>query len=122
MNMEQVNFQTSLKNIPIPSKQDYLSELIFSVGVFIANLRWRAFFFLNPTEQSKKEKYGFKTTKPAPYVKELKPFEDSIYDLVKNVKFKQSPSNTLQNTLKQNMRDISHEDRVYVAADKTQNY
>ena len=122
MNMEQVNLNTSLKNIPIPSKQEYLSELIFSVGVFIANLRWRVFFFLNPAEQSKVEKYGFKSTKPAPYVKELKQFEDSIYDLVKNVKFKQSPSNNLQNTLKQNIREINNEDRVYVPADKTHNY
>ena len=121
MNMEQVNFGTSLKNIPIPSKQDYLFELIHSVGVFVANLRWRVFFFLNPVEQSKIEKYGFKSTKPAPNVKELKQFEDSLYDLV-NVKFKQSPSNTLQNTLKQNITDMINEERVYVPADKTHNF
>ena len=70
--MEQVNFNTSLKNIPIPSKQDYLSELIHSVGVFVANLRWRVFFFLNPVEGSKKENFTFKTTKPAPNVKNLR--------------------------------------------------
>ena len=96
--MEQVNFNTSLKNIPIPSKQEYLSELIHSVGVFVANLRWRVFFFLNPVEGSKKENFTFKTTKPAPNVKELKNFEDSIYDLVKNVRFKPTPSNTLYRT------------------------
>ena len=120
--MEQVNFGTSLKNIPIPSKQDYLFELIHSVGVFVANLRWRVFFFLNPVESSKTEKYGLKSTKPAPSVKELKQFEDALYDLVKNVKFKQSPSNTLQNTLKQNIGEIFNEEKVYVPADKTRNF
>ena len=73
-------------------------------------------------EGSKKEHFTFKTTKPAPNVKELKNFEDAIYDLVKNVRFKETPSNTLQNTLKQNMREIRNEDKVYVPADKTHNF
>ena len=45
-----------------------------------------------------------------------------MYELVKNVKFKQNVTNTLQNTLKQNIREMNRDDRMYVAADKTSNY
>ena len=121
-NMDQVNFNLSLKNIPTPTKQEHCSELIHSVGIFVANLRWRSFYFLNPSNTDRKETFGFKTTEPAPSVAELKDFENDMYDLVKNVKFKHNVSNTLQNTLKQNMNEMKNESRMYVAADKTNNY
>ena len=50
MNMEQVKFEYLMKNIPIPPKQEYLIELIRSVEIFVKNIRWRAFFFLNPSQ------------------------------------------------------------------------
>ena len=80
-NMDQVNFNISLKNIPIPTKKEFLSELISSVGIFVANLKWRSFHFLNPSNTDRKETFGFKTTEPAPSVAELKDFENYIYDL-----------------------------------------
>ena len=70
MNMEQVKFNHSLKDIPIPSQQEYLMELIDSVGTFISNLRWRAYHFLNPSNKNSKETFGFKTSKVAPVVEE----------------------------------------------------
>ena len=78
--MEQVNFGYSLKNIPIPSKQDYLLELINSVGIFVANLRWRCHFYLNPSNQNRKESFDFKTSKAAPSVPELTEFEKAHAD------------------------------------------
>ena len=80
INMEQVNFGYSLKNIPIPSKQDYLLELINSVGIFVANLRWRCHFYLNPSNQNRKESFDFKTSKAAPSVPELTEFEKAHAD------------------------------------------
>ena len=106
----------------MPTKQEYLTELISSVGIFVANLRWRAFHFLNPSNTNRKQTFGFKTTEPAPSVAELKDFENDMYDLVKCVKFKQNVPSTLQNTLKRNMQDMKEENRMYVAADKTNNY
>ena len=53
---------------------------------------------------------------------ELKHFENSMYELVKDVKFKHNVSNTLQNTLKHNMNEMKKEKRLYVAADKTNNF
>ena len=63
---------------PIPSNQEYLLELINSVGVFISNLRWRCHFFLNPSNANPKETFGFKTNEPAPPVDELKVFENDF--------------------------------------------
>ena len=120
--MDQVNFDGSLKNIPIPSKQEYLTKLINSVFVFISALRWKTFHFLNPSISKSKETFGFRTTEPAPSVVELKTFENEMYELVKNVKFKQIRNNTLQNTLKNNIRNMNQDNRVFVPADKTRNY
>ena len=82
-NMEKVNFNCSLKNIPIPSNQEYLTKLINSVHVFVSAISWRAFHFLNPSTSKSKETYGFKTTEAAPSVPELKSFENDMYELVK---------------------------------------
>ena len=123
MNMDQVKFNFSLKNIPIPCEKDYLLELIFSVGTFVSNLRFRTWHFLNPSEnRNEKETFNFKTTKPAPSVAELKEFEDDLYELVANVKFRPIKKTTLQSTLKDNMVEMSQNNDIYVAADKTENY
>ena len=123
MNMDQVKFNFSLKNIPIPCEKDYLLELIFSVGTFVLNLRFRTWHFLNPSEnRNEKETFNFKTTKPAPSVAELKEFEDDLYELVANVKFRPIKKTTLQSTLKDNMVEMSQNNDIYVAADKTENY
>ena len=95
--MDKVNFNCSLKNIPLPSKQEYLTKLINSVSIFISTLSWRAFHFLNPSNSNQKETYGLKTTEAAPSVAELKSFENDMYELVKNVnlrKFEKTTYNT----------------------------
>ena len=40
MNMDQVRFNYSTKNIPIPSDKEYILELIRSVEIFDSNIRW----------------------------------------------------------------------------------
>ena len=75
-----------------------------------------------PSSKTSKENFGFKTTEPAPSVVELKEFENGMYDLVRNVKFKQNRQTTLQNTLKENMKEMKKDNRMYVAADKTHNF
>ena len=54
----------------------------------MANLSWRAFHFLNPSSNVKKETYDFKSTKAPPIVPELDAFKMDMYDLVKNVMMK----------------------------------
>ena len=121
-NMERVNFNYSLKNIPVPSQKDYLLELTNSVGIFISNIRWRSHFFLNPSDHNKKETYNFKSSKAAPQIAELKEFEEEIYDIVKSVTFKHGYSTELQSTLKNDMKKMKNDDKIYAAADKTTNF
>ena len=122
VNMEQVQFDYSMKNIPIPPKQDYLIQLISSVEVFVKNIRWRAFHFLNPTQSNEqKETFGFNSTKPAPHVAELKDFENELFDLTKNIKFKDF-NNNFQTKLKKDVKDVEKETKLIIKADKTTNH
>ena len=120
--MERVTFDYSLKNIPIPSQKAYLIELINSVEKFRSDLSWRCHIFLNPMIVNNKKTFEFKTTNRTPSVPELKEFELELVELVKNVKFRNNVRNTLQNTLNNDMRQISRDNKLYVAADKNHNY
>ena len=82
---EQINFQYSMKNIPVPTKQEYLLELIHSVREFGKRMKWRSHFHLNPQPiGTKKETFGFNTSKAAPIIPELKTLEDNLFKLVKD--------------------------------------
>ena len=57
--------QTVLPKVPIIAKTEAL----------IKNMRWRALFYLNPpTKQSKKETFGFESTRTPPAIEEMKVF------------------------------------------------
>ena len=119
--MEQVNFGISLKNIPIPAHKTYILALMLSVEKLIHNIRWRAFHFLRPNSSNQKETYGFNSLKKSPALKELKCFENGLYEMVKNVKFRPF-SDPFQDKLRQNQKRIWDEKRIFVAADKTENF
>ena len=85
---ERFELDYSMKNISLPSQKEYILGLIYSVETVVKNLRWRAHFFINPQEKASKNKYGFKSLKAAPNLKELQSFEDSLFNMVKDVKFK----------------------------------
>ena len=82
-----------MKNIIIPNKKEYLMQLTHSLGIFVNNLRWRAGIHLRPKPfyNKSKENYDFKSLKNAA-VAELNEFEDKLYDLVKNIQFKEAPN------------------------------
>ena len=46
--MEQVNFNQSLKNIPVPDKRTYREDLIGAIEKVIKNMRWKALAFFKP--------------------------------------------------------------------------
>ena len=59
MEIEKVDLEYSLKNIPIPSNREYLQQFINKTKVFLKNLRWKTFFHLNKDAKvSEKETYG----------------------------------------------------------------
>ena len=63
--MELKNFGYSLKNIPLPNKKTYTKLMIEKTQSFLKRLRWKAFFFDNPSENSgdKKQNFRFKSEK-----------------------------------------------------------
>ena len=112
-----------MKNIPLPSKQDFLTQMISSSDKFIKNLRWRVFFFLYPSEpRERKETFGFNSTNPAPTgITELKEFENKMYELTRDIKFKPH-NNQFQTKLKEDTAKVKSDSKMYIAADKTTNY
>ena len=82
-----VQFNYSMKNIPIPSKDDYVLQLIHSIEKFIKNLRWRVKCSLKPpTEQ--KETYGFPSPKHPGSVQDLKLLEQRLLAMVRDIKIR----------------------------------
>ena len=59
---EKINFNYSLKNIPIPSKTSCDLKLIEKIESVIKRMRWKAFFHLNKNGKNEveTEKFGFK--------------------------------------------------------------
>ena len=82
MIMEPLNFDYSMKNIPIPSAKAYKKKLIEKTESLIKRMRWKAFFFLkkgeNNDQKTGTETFGFKSRKCPPQIDELKPLEDDM--------------------------------------------
>ena len=93
------NFNYSMKNIPNYGKLQYQKALVNKTEHFIKRLRWKLFFIQNPLGQSEMQNFGFNTTKAPPQIKELKAFEEELFELIRNIKFKPF-YNTFQNKLK----------------------
>ena len=119
--MELVNLGHSIKDIPVPNKKVYLQILINSVEKFIQNLRWKTLFYLKPSTKEVKNTFGFKSTKTPPAVPELKPFEDDIIDMMKNIELN-NKTNPFQQKLKTEQNNIKEEPKLIIAADKTSNF
>ena len=119
--MDTLNIPYSRKNIPLPTKFSYQKQLVKATEKFMRNLRWKVFFFLNPTQKGvKKESFVFKSSNNPPFMKEIKPFEDDMFDLVHNIKFKPF-TNEFQEKLKSDKAKIEKSNELIIKADKTNN-
>ena len=87
--MEQVNFNYSFKNIPLPSKDTYRKNLIQKLLSFIKKIKWKAFFFENKNESTNEitTNFGFTPVKIPPKNDQVNQFESDLYDLVQNTEF-----------------------------------
>ena len=121
--MEKFVFLSSLMNIPTPPREAYHKLILTKTCEFIERLRWKVFFFLNPSAKKSDvpNTYGFKTSKSAPQSKELAGFEQDLFNLVTNVKFKNRPPSNFQNELQEKVTEIKKSDKVFLLADKTTN-
>ena len=110
--MERVNFSYSLKNIPIPSKNEYLKNMIFKLESFIKALRWKVIFYekLEIPSEAIVNNFGFKSVRTPPKNEHLNAFETDLYDMVRNIEFKRVNSE-FQSNLSKDIKRIT-EDRL----------
>ena len=119
--MEPIVFENSDKNIPVHDVRTFRKMFINAVETFDKNLRWAAFFFLNPDKVPlHKNMYGFKSNNPAPPVKELKPFQDDLLKLTQNLEFR-THTNEFMEELGKDLEKVNNTDKIIVNADKTSN-
>ena len=121
--MEKLQLPYSLKNIPIPSAQQYKKVLVDKVQKFTNSMRWKWFHINNPSDKEQKKTYGFKSNKsipPFPEMTQLKPFEDDLLELISNVKFK-PVNDQFQNKLKADCKIIKDTKEIIASSDKTSN-
>ena len=87
--MRQFRFEYSLKNIPIPSRDNYLRNLIEKVESVLKRMRWKAHFILKGEKnQENTNHFGLSSNKTPPTILELKPFEEDVLKLLENIKFR----------------------------------
>ena len=64
LDLQETDFGYSLKNVPQPSRKEYLHALLSQTQSFMNRLRWKAFFILHPDEAPpEKENFGFRHLK-----------------------------------------------------------
>ena len=74
--MEKINFNYSLKNIPVPSKSSYQLKLIDKIESVIKRMQWKAHFFVSGNViHCDKESFGFKSKNCPTQIKEPEAFE-----------------------------------------------
>ena len=83
-------------------------------------MRWKAQQFLGKLVSSKKETYGLKSRKYPQTIDELIGFEDSLSSLTINIEFS-NVSNTFQEQLANDIKQIKYTNKVIVPADKAGN-
>ena len=106
----------------MPSNAEYMKRFIESVQQLLRRMRWKAYFFLNPTDTSTKETYGFKSRKSPKQVIELKSFEDDMLNMIQSIKFRPAMC-SFQNQLSKDIKTyVKKPDMVLVPADKTTNF
>ena len=109
-----------MKNIPIPSQDAYLRNLIEKVESVIKRMRWKANFFLKGNKNSNESnRFGLPSTTPHAIL-EMKPFEDELFNLIDNIKFRNA-RNEFQESLANDLKKINSSPNIFVFADKTRN-
>ena len=129
MDLQRRNLGYSLKNIPIPSKSTYKKILLVQVEKLVKRFRWTVHFFNKHQEENKKEEeedkedqelFGFKSSRTPQQQPELADFEEDIYRLIRNIKYRQV-KNAFQCKLSRDINQMKKSGKIIVKADKTTN-
>ena len=87
--IKKVEFNYSLKDIPLANQKEYLTKLYDATSKFVNRLRWKLFFYNNEdiSPRESKEEDVFKSNRSAPACDDLKAFENDLFNIIKNNKF-----------------------------------
>ena len=137
---EVLEFDGSLKNIPLANKHTYQVRLFHYTNALIQKMRWRAFYYeqklckktnyvadnsdahLNTSKLSTISKsLPFPTKKSAPICVKLIPFESELIDLINKVELKHVKTNNFQCNLRNKINSIKKSNKLVIFADKTNN-
>ena len=122
---EKLNFDYSTKNIPICNKTEYKLKLLDKIRNFCRRIRIKIYFctdeeYITNTIENK-ETYGFKSKFMPKLIDELKEFENEMFNLVKQVKFRKI-NDIFQSKLANDLKIINKTKNIIVPADKTTNF
>ena len=121
--MESTRFDHSTKDIPLPSERDYKRTLIEKTEHLCRRMRWKAFFYFNPSaDRSQKETFGFPSTNSPPQIQAMQDFEKRLLHVIQKIKFP-TVNCKFQHKLYSDIREnIMKSDKLLVPADKTSNF
>ena len=121
---EQVKLGYSQKNIPVSSRMEFRQTLIQRTKAFLRSMTIKATLFLNNVIPEAKETFGLKSPWEPDRLPEMREFEESMLDMIQNVKFKNQSksSGPFQKNLQQDINKIKKDQNLYVKADKSTNY
>ena len=66
-------------------------------------MRWKAFFYINPSGENMQQTYGFKTLSCPPKIKQVISFEGDLWNLVNKITFRKVNSK-FQSQLKKDIK------------------
>ena len=113
MELKKASFNYSLKNIPIPSQDSHMRGTINKAEQFLQRLRWKVYFFENPSDKPIKETYGFKTLNNAPQSKSLINFEHDLTHLISNLEYSNRKT-PFQKQLDRDVKSINNSEFNYM--------
>ena len=123
MRVNRLQFDHSLKNIPLHSNKAVLTSTLEETELLIKRMRWRAFWYDRRDEETESipsEHYGFSTFNTPPAHPLLKNFEEDLFKLVKGMTFKKV-KNEFRSSLGKFRDNVKKCDDIIVKADKTRN-
>ena len=95
-----------------------------SMCKFAERIRWKAYWYSKKGDESTEDNtsgsFKFPTKRSAPYCTLLQPFENDLFEMVKNIKFRNARSE-FQAKLRKDVRHIDGSKNLFVLSDKTSN-
>ena len=129
--MNKITIDHSPKDIPTSSRTQYLTKLFEMTNKFLNKMRWAVFWHEKNVEatltgmdlnidNTNTSVNIFPSKNSGPYSTKLSAFENDIFNLCKNLKFRKVFSK-YQDHLKKSLNKLKQDEKIIVNADKTAN-